>query len=230
MAEMEKWTVPEMLELKELTCGIPYAAIGQLIGQIDKSLEEKREHSTTFCAKEGEGLSLLPVAGEPDRVQPRKCKEDEFKVGTFHTHPPGDPERSALDWFYTIIQGDDVSCIGSVYFDEVENKPLKLHAMDCYRINKSHPEYNEFIPRFVSTLKDLVKWEDDMIKKLESEGRPANEQEYAESEKHYEKMESMVKEAEMKGVFNRCTPTCVESACYLPDVNEMLKGDLNGTD
>lgn len=145
--------LPEVLESKELTCAIPYAAVGQLLEAISETVKDDRERGITLCA-DGHELAFPQVTGTHGYVMGEGCPVGKKKVGTFHTHPRGLTEKSVDDWFYEMDLKDSVSCMGV----ETESEPgIIEREITCHTFQKNHPEYKKFRDQFIEVGLDAMR-------------------------------------------------------------------------
>ncbi len=215
----------DVLANPELMCGIPYAAIREMVDAIAWSETNKREMGITFCGQDHE-LSTVRTKGGAMSVDFKHCPKGS-ELGSFHSHHIA-ARKTIMDWYADILLSGTpeelseipegkrrlfehrmVNCVGIPLDpgepgDEWEGAWGTL--IECSTINNRHPKY----PRWKEEIEPWLIAGYEYGTKLNAlclaEGRGLTEQE----EEEYIRYEAIIKEAldqaEKEGIIHFCEP------------------------
>lgn len=198
----------EILKSEELTCAIPYGAVGRMLEMIKETDEDVTERGIAFCGN-GQELSFPESVGEPTTVAPPECPPDKEAVGYFHTHPDGIIEKSSADWNNDMDSRSSISCVGAA---ELDKELIHRRTIACHRYNKDHPEYEHF--RKELRTDSYVAW--GIFRQLASKPGPLTAFEEKTAVRLYDELNAKVKEGIEKGIISPCKFS-------VPDVERMLE-------
>jgi hypothetical protein len=196
----------DLLVNPELLCGIPYAAIGEMVATLIESEKDKRERSIGFCISQDE-LQFPKLVGGEEEVPPAPCPEGLQEVGTFHTHRE-ELEKTLEDWAFDFRRAvplsqepkTRVSC--TAWPVDLDN--IWWHMIDCHAFNVGQAGYEGWHKEVWEYAVRASHFSDALSDKLLEEERGPTERELKAYKKVWTEGEEIVAKGEKQGFIVHC--------------------------